>query len=221
MKKIYLIRHGETAYNQFGLVQGSGIDSDLNELGRRQAKAFYKAYKHISFDKVYTSALKRTHQTVWHFISKGKPWQQLVGLNEMGWGHREGRAITHNDDVEYQFILQSWRKGDLHIKSEGGESPLEVLEKQKIALQCILANDDESEILICMHGRAMRIFLCLLLDLPLKDMDTFRHSNTCLYVLNYTTDGKFELILENDSTHLAEIEEEILLSMEKKIENIL
>lgn len=214
MKKIYLIRHGETAYNQFGLVQGSGIDSDLNDLGRKQAKAFYKTYKHISFDKVYTSTLKRTHQTVGHFIAKGTAWQQLAGLNEMGWGHREGRAITHNDDVEYQYILQSWRKGELHVKSEGGESPLEVLERQKAALEHILANQHESEILVCMHGRAMRIFLCLLLDFPLKDMDSFAHSNTCLYVLSYTNEGKFELIIENDATHLAEIEEEVMLGME-------
>lgn len=215
MKKIYLIRHGETAYNQFGLVQGSGIDSDLNELGRKQAKAFHKAYKHISFDKIYTSTLKRTHQTVWHFIAAGAPWQQLSGLNEMSWGHREGRAITHNDDVEYQHILQSWRKGDLHVKSEGGESPLEVLEREKAALQHILANDDESAILACMHGRAMRVFMCLLLDVPLKDMDAFKHSNTCLYVLHYTPDGKFELVIENDSSHLAELHEEFMITVEK------
>lgn len=212
MKKIYLIRHGETAYNQFGLVQGSGIDSDLNELGRKQAKAFHKAYKHICFDKVYTSALKRTHQTVWHFIAAGVPWQQLSGLNEMGWGHREGRAITHNDDLEYQYILHSWRKGDLHIKGEGGESPLEVLEKQKVALHEILAHQEESNILICMHGRAMRVFMCLLLDVPLKEMDTFKHSNTCLYVLHYTPDGKFELVIENDSTHLIGLQEEFILA---------
>lgn len=203
MKKIYLIRHGETFYNQFGLVQGSGVDSDLNDLGRKQAKAFYKAYRHINFDKIYTSTLKRTHQTVWHFIAQGTPWQQMSGLNEMSWGHREGRAITQHDDLEYQQILQSWRKGEMHIKPEGGESPAEVLEREQDALAHILQNEDESTILICMHGRAMRVFLCLLLKLPLKDMDIFQHSNTCLYVLNYDKNGNFEVMTENDTSHLA------------------
>jgi probable phosphoglycerate mutase len=205
LKKIFLIRHGETFYNQFGLVQGSGIDSDLNELGRKQAKAFYKAYRHIAFDKVYTSTLKRTHQTVWHFIAQGAPWQQLAGLNEMSWGHREGRAITQHDDLEYQQILQAWRRGEMHIKPEGGESPSEVLEREQFALEHMLQNEDESNILICMHGRAMRIFLCLLLRNPLKDMDIFQHSNTCLYILHYTIDGGFELVVENDTSHLAEL----------------
>ena len=40
LKDIYLIRHGETDYNRMGVVQGSGIDADLNELGNRQAQAF-------------------------------------------------------------------------------------------------------------------------------------------------------------------------------------
>lgn len=40
LKDIYLIRHGETDYNRMRVVQGSGIDADLNELGNKQARAF-------------------------------------------------------------------------------------------------------------------------------------------------------------------------------------
>lgn len=43
VKDIYLIRHGETEYNRKGVVQGSGIDADLNELGQKQAAAFFCA----------------------------------------------------------------------------------------------------------------------------------------------------------------------------------
>jgi probable phosphoglycerate mutase len=57
-KTIYLIRHGETDFNRQGIVQGSGVDSDLNELGRAQAEAFFQSYQNVNFDKVYTSALK-------------------------------------------------------------------------------------------------------------------------------------------------------------------
>jgi broad specificity phosphatase PhoE len=215
VKKIYLIRHGETLYNQLGLVQGSGIDSDLNELGYAQSKAFYNTYRHIHFDKIYTSTLKRTHQTVWNFIKRGTPWQQLAGLNELGWGHREGRVITQQDDVEYKMILNAWQNGEMHIKPEGGESPMDVMKREQAALQSILENDDENTILICMHGRAMRIFLCLLLDTPLKDMDKFHHSNTCLYILHYTIDGQFHLVAENDTTHLKNMAQEIDIQLVK------
>ena len=36
--KIYLIRHGKTRQNELGILQGAGIDSDLSELGRSQAR---------------------------------------------------------------------------------------------------------------------------------------------------------------------------------------
>ena len=36
--KIYLIRHGKTKQNELGILQGAGIDSDLSETGRSQAR---------------------------------------------------------------------------------------------------------------------------------------------------------------------------------------
>ncbi|HCZ37344.1 MAG TPA: histidine phosphatase family protein, partial [Cytophagales bacterium] len=67
-KKIYLIRHGQTDFNLKGIVQGSGVDSSLNAKGMAQAQAFFEMYKHIKFDKIYTSTLKRTRESVSGFI---------------------------------------------------------------------------------------------------------------------------------------------------------
>jgi probable phosphoglycerate mutase len=38
-KIIYIIRHGETELNKLGIVQGRGVDSELNDKGRDQADA--------------------------------------------------------------------------------------------------------------------------------------------------------------------------------------
>ncbi len=58
-KKIYIVRHGQTNFNLQGIVQGSGVDSSLNAMGRAQAAAFFKAYQSVAFDKIYTSTLKK------------------------------------------------------------------------------------------------------------------------------------------------------------------
>jgi len=200
-KKLYIIRHGETELNKKGIAQGSGVDSKLNEIGKQQALAFFNSYQHIPFDKVYTSLLQRTHQSVAHFLEKQIAWQQFGGLNEISWGEREGRPLTSQDDQEYFAILDAWQNGDLYAKTKGGESPIEVYERQKEALTQIMAHTDEKNILICMHGRAMRVFLCLLLDLPLINMKNFAHTNLCLYTLLF--DGKkFSLELSNNTDHL-------------------
>lgn len=200
-KKIYIIRHGQTDFNLRNIVQGSGVDSSLNERGVAQAKAFYEAYQSVPFDKVYTSALQRTVQSVQQFLDKGVPYEQLSGLNEISWGTKEGHPITPEEDEYYHYMLRQWQLGDTSLRIEKGESPDEVVERMKPAVEHIIGNTQEKTILVCMHGRAIRILLCHLLNYPLKSMDMFEHQNLCLYQLNYTG-SMFSVERYNDVSHL-------------------
>lgn len=204
IKKIYLIRHGQTEFNLQGIVQGSGVDSSLNEQGRKQALAFYSAYKHISFDKVYTSALKRTIESVHSFIELGIPHERLKGLNEISWGSKEGQRITPEEDAYYHWMLNQWQLGNTHERIEGGESPEEVSKRQNEALNYILSKPEEKTILVCMHGRAIRILLCRLLNYPLRCMDVFEHQNLCLYEVDYSG-TMFCIRSYNDVSHLTNL----------------
>ena len=200
-KTLYIIRHGETDLNKAGIVQGRGMNTDLNETGRKQAESFFRAYKNVPFDKIYTSVLKRTHQTVQGFIDSGIPWEQLSGLDEMAWGDYEGKAVSEETRGRFKKIMQSWKEGDLDVRFENGESPNEVQARQKEAVKIIMSHPEESTILICMHGRAMRLLLCLLSNLSLTEMDKYPHRNTTLYRVNY--DGeKFHIVDFNNTDHL-------------------
>ena len=199
--ELYIIRHGETDFNKRGIVQGRGVDSDLNEIGKHQAHQFYKAYHHVDFDKVITSTLKRTHQTVDAFINKGIPWEQRDGFDELDWGVNEGREATKEMKEEFYQLTKNWMNGHLHLKFPGGESPIEVNQRQNLVLQQLIEQHQNfNKILICMHGRAMRLLLCQLLNLPLSNMDNFPHSNVSLYRLKYK-DGIFEMLDFNNTDH--------------------
>lgn len=202
-KTIYIIRHGETDYNKQGIVQGRGVNSDLNEDGKKQALLFYKAYRHIPFDAVYTSTLKRTHQTVAPFLEAGlqEKWTQLVGLDELDWGIYEGKESTPQLRSDFKQVLSRWGNGDLNHKTPNGESPLEVKERQEEAIRSILEQEAHQDILICTHGRAMRILLCHLLGKSVSEMDTFPHTNLTLYRLSYDN-GVFTLLDFNNRDHL-------------------
>ena len=199
-KKIYIVRHGQTDYNLRGIVQGSGVDSSLNDFGRAQTHAFYEAYKQIPFDKVYTSVLARTIESAAPFIKAGIPHESLKGLNEISWGRKEGQQITPEEDAYYYHVLGQWQKGETHLPIEGGESPEDVVKRMLPAVDHIL-NKDEKTVLIYMHGRAIRILLCILLNYPLRSMDMFEHENACLYLLNYSNKS-FWVERYNDTTHL-------------------
>lgn len=201
VKHIFIIRHGETDFNKQNIVQGSGVDTDLNETGRQQAKQFFEAYKNFPFEVVYTSALKRSQQSVAGFLKKGIHHIVMPELNEISWGDFEGKKQTPEQRALYWDMIQKWNAGELDAKIPNGESPLEMQERQKRVLRSILENPAQY-ILICMHGRAMKSFLCLLLNIPLTQMEDFPHVNVCLYQLEHK-EGGFSLIKHNDTAHFA------------------
>lgn len=203
-KKIYLIRHGQTDYNFQNIVQGGGVDSDLNETGRKQAQLFYELYKNVPFDKVYTSALKRSIQSVERFIKDGHKHEIHPELNEIHWGIKEMIKITEDENDYYVNVVNCWKNGQTDLCIEGGESPNQVALRLKKFLDLILTREDEETILICMHGRAMRIFLCVMHQIELSRMDEFPHKNLGLYILNH--DGsKFTVEETNSLAHLEKI----------------
>lgn len=200
-KTIYLTRHGETEFNRRGIVQGSGVDSELNDTGRQQAELFFEHYEHVPFEKVYTSKLIRTYQSVQRFIEdKTIPHTALAGLNEIKWGEYEGKPSTPEQKRVYLNMVHEWQNGNLHHRIPGGENPLELQARQKPALEHILSQPEEL-VLVCMHGRALRSFLCLMLNMPLSHMDAFHHRNLGLYIINYDS-GRFEIEKENCGNHL-------------------
>jgi probable phosphoglycerate mutase len=201
-KHIYLIRHGQTDYNKMGIVQGSGVDTDLNETGRTQAQAFFEKYKHIPFDRIYTSKLKRAIQSVDGFLKLGIPHESFEGFNEISWGNKDGIKVSQDDKDYYQQVMNEWANGNVDMPVQGGESPVEVLERQIPVINYILSKYDEENILICMHGRAIRILLCYLLGKELSQMDTFDHTNLGLYKMIYE-DFEMKLHLANDTAHLS------------------
>lgn len=207
-KVIYLIRHGQTGHNHRGIVQGRYVNSSLSKKGYKQAEAFFDHYKHVPFQKVYSSTLQRTRQTVQRFIDLGLPYEQLSGLDEICWGESEGLFADGENNKKYWAIIDTWKSGDLTPRLEGGENPLDVQKRQKEALNHI-ASQPEDLVLVCMHGRALKIMLAWITGLHLKDMDNFDHDNLSLYILEFKNNswhiierdqrGHLERIKENDS----------------------
>ncbi len=199
-KLLYVVRHGETNFNKQSIIQGSGVDTSLNETGQIQARAFFEKYKHVPFDLLITSTLKRTQQTMRPFIKMGLPWEQNPYINEMNWGIHEGKKSTPAMAQMYQNMLIQWKSGNFHAKLKEGESAIELAFRIQLFID-ELREKPQEKILICSHGRAMRCLMCLLKGEPLHAMENYQHSNTGLYIVRFDK-NEFHFELENDTSHL-------------------
>jgi probable phosphoglycerate mutase len=199
--KLYLLRHGETALNAQNIVQGGGIDEPLNDTGFHQRDLFFQKYKDVPFNAVYTSTLIRTIQTVEPFIKIGIPHFSLAELKEISWGKLEGSP--HIGETARMMIdaNDKWMQGETNYKLPGGESADEALARIKRAFDLIISKHDSGNILICTHGRLIRIQLAFLLGYGLQRMTLFKHQNTSLNIIVKAGNHFFAEKL-NDLSHL-------------------
>ena len=118
---IYVIRHGETEWNQLGKVQGR-TDVLLNSEGRNQAKKISLLFKGCSFDSLITSPLSRaietgilltTHAHVEKILQDDKIIEKSYGITE-GWkGTERYRIYPHGHapgEESYKIVRKRMRE---------------------------------------------------------------------------------------------------------------
>ena len=68
---LYILRHGETGFNQLGIVQGAGVDAPLNNVGFLQAIGVGHVFRGLPRPPlwlVYCSTMKRTRESLYGFL---------------------------------------------------------------------------------------------------------------------------------------------------------
>ena len=148
-KTLYLMRHGQTIFNQLHKVQG-WCDSPLTPLGIAQAKhaAHYFIDNQITFDHVYNSTSERACDTT--ELVTDMPYTRCKGLKEYNFGRMEGESELLDPPLPY---------GDFFKRYYGGESEMEVRQRMNTTLDEIMAKDDHQIVLAISHGGAIRQFM--------------------------------------------------------------
>lgn len=205
---LYLVRHGETEYNRQGIIQGGGVDSELNAAGRAQARALAKRLQSVSIDALYASTMRRAKQTAEILVRPHQPMSRtyLRDLSEMDWGIFEGEPPSEERDVSMEALKSAWREGAHDRTVEEGESIRDVQKRVRHAIRHILAREAGRTTLVVTHGRYLRVLLATFLpDYGLEHMQAFDHSNTCVNRVVYEN-GWARTDLLNCTAHLSSTE---------------
>lgn len=146
---LILLRHGRTAANEAGLLQGR-LNQDLDDLGRQQAEA---AARHLSdldggIDVVISSPLKRAQQTAAAF---GLPVETDERWIELAYGVYEG--VPHADVPSE--VWQTWRN-DFSYVPEGGESLSALDHRVREACNDLVERAAHQNVLVVSHVSPMK-----------------------------------------------------------------
>jgi len=205
---LYLVRHGETEHNRRNIIQGGGVDSELNAAGRAQAEALARRLRSVSFDALYASTLRRARQTADILARPHEPLSRthLHDLSEMDWGVFEGEPPSEERDALMKALKSKWRDGAYDRAVEGGESIRDVQERAQRAIRHILTREVGRTVLVVTHGRYLRVLLATILDdYGLKHMQELGHSNTCVNRV-VVEEGRAWADLQNCTAHLSSAE---------------
>jgi 2,3-bisphosphoglycerate-dependent phosphoglycerate mutase len=115
MKKLVLIRHGESTWNQENRFTG-WVDVGLTDGGIQEALAAGRSLIHggYSFDVAYTSVLKRAIKTLWIVLEEMDlmwiPVHRNWRLNERHYGALQGLNKTETAERFGMEQVMTWRR---------------------------------------------------------------------------------------------------------------
>ena len=185
LRRIVLLRHGQTDYNVAGRMQGH-LDSLLTPVGLEQAAAAAPALAALGPDRLVSSDLRRAADTAEVVgAACGLPVKFDVRLRETHLGRWQGRTVEEIERDDPGAIAE-WRS-DPAWAPPGGESRLDVVARSRPVVDELDADsaDDEASTtaLLVAHGGLIAGLVTGLLALPPSTWPSFGGLGNCRWAV--------------------------------------
>ena len=174
LQRLYLIRHGETAWSLSGQHTGQ-TDIPLTEQGEQDARELAERLRGVSFSRVFTSPLKRARRTC-ELAALNKVAEIEPDLGEWDYGDYEGQRPDE---------IRKGRPG-WNVFRDGcpnGESPSQICKRAD--RQIAKLRTFEGDLAIFSHGHFGRVLAARWIGLPLEQAQHFLLNTASLSILGY------------------------------------
>jgi broad specificity phosphatase PhoE len=214
MKKIFLVRHGESEGNISTLRQSS--ISPLSEAGEKQAESVTKRFENISIDKIISSPqtrAKHTAEAINSVLNKQIEFSDLLIERKrpsslIGKPKKDPFVLEIDKQIDEHFHEIGWRHSD--------EENFEDLKNRAIKLFEYIETLKDENILVVTHGVFMRMIAAyIVLGKKLTSHEYWEFfivlevGNTGVTVLEQSQFGgeesRWHIVTWNDQSHLSEI----------------
>ena len=206
MTSLYLVRHGQTAWNKEEIFRGR-TDVPLDETGLRQAELAGEYFKGLEIHGIYSSPLARAWQTAQKIASRhSHQVQPLEGIIDMSFGNWEGHPheeIRKMDPETYRL----WREEPHRARLPGGESLDEVRVRAMAAVEEVIQSNSGRTLVLVSHRVVNKVLICGILGIDNSHFWQIAQDTTAINLIHHRK-GRYVLSLLNETCHLKRLKEE-------------
>ena len=206
MTRIYLVRHGQTAWNKEEIFRGR-TDVPLNETGLREAELAGEYFREMEIHAIYSSPLLRAWETAQKIAEVQRlEVRPLQGIIDMRFGEWEGQSLKDVQRKDGQRF-QQWRNEPHRVRIPGGESLDEVRDRAMAVLEETIQSNSGKTLLFVSHRVVNKVILCSILGLDNSHFWQIGQESTAINLIQHR-DGKYVLSLLNEACHLKRLQPE-------------
>ncbi len=205
MTSVYLIRHGETAWNKEEIFRGR-TDISLNEIGFREAELVGEYLKGKDIHVIYSSPLSRARETARRIAQVfNLKVQPLEGITDMSFGKWEGRPLKEVQ-IHDRELYRQWIEQPHLLKLPGGETLDEVRVRAMAALEEVIQYHHEKNLVLVSHRVINKVIICGILGIDNSHFWQIGQDTAAINLIQYK-EGKYRLSLLNETCHLKSLKE--------------
>jgi probable phosphoglycerate mutase len=154
--QVCLVRHGETAWNAEGRVQGQ-LDIPLSDVGLAQARAVAAVLGNESFSAIYSSDLARVRQTAQPSAERlGLPVSLDPALRERHYGVFQGMTYSEAKERLPEDYAR-FRAKDPDFAFTSGESLARFNERALACMESLVEKHAGEKLLVFTHGGVLEM----------------------------------------------------------------
>jgi len=201
---IYLIRHGQTEYNDKSIFRGQ-LDIPLNSYGISQAESIGKALAAVGFDAIYTSPLIRAKKTA-EIINKYQA--NMININiendftDLNYGIWQAKS---HEEVKktYPKLYYEWQTSPYNTQIPGGESLYDAQKRSFNGLKKIINKNNGKIICVVSHRVINKLLISKILGIQKTGFWKIRQDTGCINIIEYSN-KKFTVIKLNYNVNVSD-----------------
>ena len=200
MTKVYVVRHGQTAWNLEEVFRGR-MDIPLDETGKKEVHLAGKALKDETLHAIYSSPLSRSMETAENIAKfqniEVKPLEAIIDIS---YGEWEGVSLAEVQK-KYPDLYTLWLKEPHKVRFPNGESLEQVRVRTQNAIENLLEKHENENIALVAHRVPNKVISCALLGIDNSNFWRIQQDTASTNLFIYK-EGQWLISYLNDTSYL-------------------